>query len=206
VAPAPQGNGCEGGSHSQGPARESGRGCSLCFRKNRRCPATLRINRRDPTTLWRSTAPSSLPQSIRSSLKLAGSSAYATTPPVQGSFRRCSPPIRKTRKPKPCWNFRRSNFRNEGSTRRLQIRILPVRSPAPTLEPLYRLPRPPLVPQTHSETWKVQGPTRRQPNPYLLPWSSNRHRALVSARLRNPRPDYHRTPCGKERFRHSLTC
>ena len=170
MAPAPQGDGSEGGSDSQGPTRESGRGSSLCIRKNRRCPATLRIKRRGPTTTsWRSTAPSSLPQSTKSCLKLAGSSAYTTTPPAQNSFRRCSPPIRKTRKPKPCWNFRRSNFRNEGSTRRSRIRILPVRSPPQTLGPLYRLPRPPLVPQTHSETSRIQGPTRTPPSPYHLP-------------------------------------
>ena len=48
MAPAPQGDGSEGGSDSQGPTWESGRGCSLCIRKNRRCPATLRIKPERP--------------------------------------------------------------------------------------------------------------------------------------------------------------
>ena len=172
MAPAPQGDSSKGGSDSQDPTRESGRGSPLCIRKNRRCPATPRIKRRGPTTTsWRSTAPSSLPQSKKSCLKPAGSSAYMTTPPAQSSFRRCSPPTRKTRKPKRCWNFRRSNSRNEGSTRRLQSRILPVRCPAvQTLG--HTLSTPSARHRFHRPTAALENSRTERgpmPSPYLLP-------------------------------------
>jgi hypothetical protein len=209
VAPAPQGDGSEGGSDSQSPTRESGRGSSLCIRKNRRCPATLRIKPERPdnnvVALHRAEFVASIDKKLSEARRFFSLHDYASCAELVQQVLAADPQNSKAKALLELSSIKLSK-------RRLYKKIADPDTPrfAPrrqTLEPRCRLPRPatgPTDPQRDLENSRTNAEPAEPISSSVVieppPRPSSPHVYGVLARIIS------RTPCGKERFRHSLTC